>query len=146
MAQTVKTRRAAMLAWLGLAGAGLSGCTLVDQRTFNPEAGRPPTRPTPPPAPLPSAPPEPGPPPLLSVRLPAPSDLRSTVAKAVAAAQARKRDVVFDVVEITPGTAAGSEAAEIAQMIVAQGVPASRVRLSARPIAAVAREVRVFVR
>ena len=64
---------------------------------------------------------------------------------AVAAARARKRDVVFDVVEITPGTAAGSEAAEIAQIIVAQGVPAARVNLSARPVPDVAREVRVFV-
>ena len=140
MAQTVKTRRAAMLLL-----AGLSGCTLIDQRTFNPQAGLPPVRPTPPPPPLPLAPPEPGAPPLLSIRLPGPSDLRATVAKAVASARARKRDVVFDVVEITPGTGAGPEAAEIARIIVGQGVPAARVNLSARPVANVAHEVRVFV-
>lgn len=140
MAPTIKTRRAIMLAL-----AGLSGCGLVDQRTFNPQAGLPPARPTPPAPPLPLAPPEPGAPPLLSIRLPAPSDLRPTVANAVAAARARKRDVAFDVVEITPAVAAGSKAAEVAQMIVAQGVPASRVNLSARPIANVAPEVRVFV-
>ncbi len=140
MAQTIKTRRAAMLAL-----AGLSGCTLVDQRTFNPEAGMPPARPTAPPPPLPSAPPEPGAPPLLSIRLPGPPDLRTTVARAVAAARKRKRDVAFDVVEITPGPSVGSEAAEIAKMIAAQGVPASRINVSARPVPNVAREVRVFV-
>lgn len=140
MAHTVETRRAVLLML-----AGLSGCTLVDQRTFNPDAGRAPARPKPP-APLaPLAPPEPGPPPLLSIRLPTQADLRSTLARSVTAARARKRDVVFDVVEITPGTSAGVEAAEIAQLIVAQGVPAARVRLSARPIPDVAREVRVFV-
>lgn len=140
MAHTLSTRRAAMLAL-----AGLSGCTLVDQRTFDPQAGLPPARPTPPPPPLPLAPPEPGAPPLLSIRLPAPSDLRATLVKAVAAARARKRDVAFDVVEITSGTAAGAEAAQIAQIIVAQGVPPARVSLSARPIPNVAHEVRVFV-
>ena len=142
MAQTVTTRRAVILA-----SAGLSGCTLVDQRTFNPQAGMPPPRPTPPPARAapPLAPAEPGAPPLLSIRLPAPSDLQATIAKAVAAARARKRDVLFDVVEFTPGTVAGSEAAEIARIIVAQGVPAARVNLSARPIPNVAHEVRVFV-
>ena len=145
MAQTVKTRRAVMLALAGLSAAQLSGCALVDQRTFNPQAGMPPVRPTPPAPPLALAPAEPGSPPLLSVRLPAPVDLRASVDKAVAAARARKRDVVFDVVEITPGTIAGAEPAEIAQMIVAQGVPAARVNVSARPIPNVAREVRVFV-
>lgn len=140
MAQTVTTRRAALL---GL--AGLSGCTLIDQRTFNPAAGQPPVHATVPAPPLPLAPPEPGAPPLLSIRLPVPPDWRSTVAKAVAAARARKRDVAFDVVEITAGTTAGPEAASIADIIVAQGVPASRVNLSARPIPNVAHEVRVFV-
>lgn len=140
MAQTVETRRAVLLML-----AGLSGCTLVDQRTFNPDAGRPPIHPKPPAAPAPLAPPEPGPPPLLSIRLPASADLRATIARSVAAARARKRDVVFDVVEITPGTSAGREAAEIADLIVGQGVPAARVKLSARPIPDVAREVRVFV-
>ena len=141
MAHPVQARRAVLLAL-----AGLSGCTLVDQRTFNADAGRPPDRPKPPPPPAPLAPAEPGPPPLLSIRLPAPADLRATIARSVAAARARKRDVVFDVVEFTPGTSAGREAAEIADIIVAQGVPTARVRLSARPVPDIAREVRVFVR
>lgn len=140
MAHPVETRRAILLAL-----AGLSGCTLVDQRTFNPDAGRPPVRPKPPAPPAPLAPAEPGPPPLLSIRLPAPADLQATIARSVAAARARKRDVVFDVVEFTPGTSAGGEAAEIAEFIVAQGVPPARVHLSARPIPDIAREVRVFV-
>lgn len=140
MAHPVETRRAILLAL-----AGLSGCTLVDQRTFNSDAGRPPVRPKPPAPPAPLAPPEPGPPPLLSIRLPAPADLPATIARSVAAARARKRDVVFNVVEFTPGTSAGREAAEIAELIVAQGVPAARVHLSARPIPDISREVRVFV-
>ncbi len=140
MAQAVRTRRAILLV-----SAGLSGCTLVDQRTFNTDAGRPPVHPRPPAPPAPLAPPEPGAPPLLSIRLPAPGDLRATIARSVAAARARKPDVTFDVVEITPGVSAGAEAAEIATLIVAQGVPPARVRLSARPIPDVAREVRVFV-
>ncbi len=139
-ARCVGRRRAALL---GL--SALSGCTLIDQRTFNPDAGQPPVRPAPPAPPLPLAPPEAGPPPLLSIRVPTPPDLRATIARAVAAARARKRDVVFDVVEITPGTSAGPDAAEIARIIVAQGVPATRVVLSARPVPDVAREVRVFV-
>lgn len=140
MAPPVQARRAILLAL-----AALSGCTLVDQRTFNPDAGRPPVRPKPPAPPAPLAPPEPGPPPLLSIRLPAPADLPATIARSVAAARARKRDVVFDVVEFTPGTSAGHEAAEIANLIVAQGIPPARVRLSARPVPDIAREVRVFV-
>lgn len=140
MAHAIVTRRAIMSTL-----AALSGCTLVDQRTFNPDAGRPPVHPKPPAPPAPLAPPEPGPPPLLSIRLPAPADLRATLARSVAAARARKRDVAFDVVEITPGTSAGAEAVEIANLIVAQGVPVARVRLSARPIPNVASEIRVFV-
>ncbi|MDT7953720.1 MAG: hypothetical protein RQ966_19645 [Acetobacteraceae bacterium] len=139
MAQTITTRRGVIL---GL--AGLSGCTLVDQRTFDPTAGLPPQRPKPPVPPPPLAPPDPGRPPLLSIRLPA-ADLRTIVARAVASARARKPDVRFEVVEITPGTSAGPEAAEIARIIVAQGVPPNRVSLSARPVPGVAHEVRVFV-
>lgn len=134
------TRRAALL---GL--VALSGCTLIDQRFFDPEAGRQPVHPKPPIPPARPAPPLPGPPPLLSVRLPAPPELRADIARAVAAARARKPDVVFDVTEITPGTQAGPEAVEVAAMIVRQGVPANRVNLSARPIPGAAHEIRVFV-
>ena len=144
MAQLFETRRAILLA-----AAGLFGCTRIDQRTFDPSAGIPPVRPKPPAPPTPLAPPLPGPPPLLSVRLPLegglPPGLRADIARAVKASRARKATVAFDVVEITPGTQAGTEAATGAQMIVAQGVPAARVSLSARPIPGVAHEIRIFV-
>lgn len=144
MAQLLRTRRTALLAL-----ASLSGCTLIDQRTFDPTAGIPPVRPKPPAPPTPLAPPLPGPPPLLSVRLPVqgglPPGLRADIVRAVTASRARKATVAFDVVEITPGTQAGTEAAAVGQMIVAQGVPAARVSLSARPIPGVAHEIRLFV-
>ena len=136
-----RTRRALLLACLAV-----PACTLIDQTTFNPDAGKRPALPKPPPAPPPVAA-EPGPPALLSIRLPASTDPRPEIAKAVAAARARKRDVAFDVVEITPDTGAsvGTEAADVARAIVAQGIPPARVRLAVRPTPNVAREVRVYV-
>ena len=125
----------------------LAGCTLIDQRTFNPEAGKRPVvaaAPVPPvPAPLAT-----GPPPLLRIRLPAGPELGGEIAKAVAAARARKRDVAFEVVEIVPGTGenAGRDAGNVARLIESQGVPAARVRLAARPAPGAAPEVRVYVR
>jgi hypothetical protein len=138
----LRTRRA-LLAVLG----ALPGCTLIDQTTFNPEAGKRPAIPQPPPPPAPLAP-ETGPSPLLSIRLPASADLRPEIAKAVAAARARKPDVVFEVVEITPsaGAGVGQDAAEVARLITAQGVPAARVQIAARPVPNAPREVRVYVR
>lgn len=137
-----RTRRALLLAL-----AALPGCSLVDQTTFNPNAGKRPDIPTPP-APPPGPAPEPGPPALLSIRVPITGDLRPDIAKAVAAARSRKPDVVFEVVEITPGTGTGvgADAAEVARLIIAQGIPASRVHLAARPVPNAAREVRVYVR
>lgn len=125
--------------------ATLPACTLIDQRTFNPQAGRRPFVPGPASSPTPA--PELGPPPLLTISVPAsPQRLRPEVAKAVRAAVSRKRDVTFEVVEITPGAGpVGQEAAEIARLITAEGVPARRVRLAARPVANAAREVRVYV-
>ena len=138
----IATRRGTLVAL-----AGLSGCTLIDQTTFNPDAGKRPVVPRPPPPPLPPAP-ELGAPALLSIRLPTTANLRSDIAKAVAAARARKRDVVFEVVELAPAgiTSAGSEATEVARLITAQGVPAARVHLAVRPVTNAAREVRVYVR
>ena len=137
-------RRRALLAALPL--CAMAGCTLVDQTTFNPDAGKPPARPQPPPAPAPLAA-ETGQPALLSIPLPISADARSAIAKAVAAARARKPDVVFDVVEISAGTGAGvgQDAAEVARLIIAQGVPAARVQIAARPAANARREVRVYV-
>ena len=133
----------------------LGGCKLVDQTTFNPEAGRSPAvvaRPTPPAPPAPS-----GPTPLLTVRgESAPFD--DAVREAVAAARAVRRDVAFDVITVvaadgTPGeqTARARDGAEgavqVAALIVAQGVPSGRVRLGARTERGITeREVRVYVR
>lgn len=139
-------RPAAALALLGL----LAGCTLIDQRTFNPDADRAPTRPSPP---APPAPPPIGPPPLLTIAPDTPAEQYSAaLLQAVAAARARKADVVFDVVELQrpetpPDTPLGAGAATVARLIVAQGIPATRVRLVARPDAlAPPREIRVYVR
>lgn len=129
-----------------LAATLLPGCTLVDQTTFNPNAGK---RPTIPPAPVVAAPLQPDPAALVTVRYPQTTDLRADVAKAVAAARARKRDVTFEVVEVTAPSAAvanpGADAAEVARLIIAQGVPANRVRLGLRPIVGAGREVRIYV-
>ena len=124
----------------------LAGCTLVDQTTFNPNAGRVPVVPARAVAATP-APVPPGPRPLLTV-LPPGADA-GAIRQAVAAARARKPDVVFDVVTIVPpeGDVAGTEAATVARAIIEAGVPPARVRLLARPEAgAGGREVRVFVR
>lgn len=133
-----------------LAAVLLTGCTLIDQNTFNPNAG---LAPVIPPAPKPPPPPAPGPLPLLSVSPGAnPADYAAALRKAVAAARARKPTVVFDVVEMQPpDTAAdaplGAEALAVARSIVGEGVPPARVRLAARPDAAApAREVRVYIR
>jgi hypothetical protein len=128
-----------------LTAALLPGCTLVDQTTFNPNAGKRPDIPRPPPPP--PVPPPPDPAALVTIRLPYAGDLRGTIASAVAAARARKRDVAFDVVEVTnapPDANPGAEAAEVARIITAQGVPASRVRLMVRPTPEPRREVRVY--
>ncbi len=136
------TSRRALL----LSLAALSGCKLIDQTTFDPQAGKRPEVPKPPPPPPPPAS-EPGPPPLLSIRVPVTESARGDIAKAVAAARARKPDVAFEVVEITPGTgtALGANAAAVARMIEAAGVPAARVQLGARPVADAQPEVRVYV-
>jgi hypothetical protein len=136
---------------LVLALASLCGCTLIDQRTFNPDADKAPVIAKPVAAPAP--PPQIGPPPLLTIVPGATSAVYKTpLHDAVAAALARKPTVVFDVVEMiapdTPGDAPlGAEAVAVARLIVGQGVPAPRVRLVARPDStAPAHEVRVFVR
>lgn len=132
--------------WL-LALAVLPGCSLVDQRTFNPQAGVRPVVASAPAAPAAVAA-LPGPPPLLTIVVPPPATLRDDIGTAVAAARRRKPGVVFDVVEITPdgGAGVGGEAAGVARLIAAQGVPSERVHLAARAAPGGQREVRVYVR
>ena len=121
----------------------LGGCTLIDQNTFNPHAKDAPGFPVAPSPPAAIV----GPPPLLVIDGEGYADaLRSAVAKA----RARKADVVFDVVEIAApdaaGDALGARAAGVAQAIVGQGVPASRVRLVARPeVGGRVGEVQVYI-
>ena len=134
----------------------LTGCKLVDQRTFNPDAGRPPT--------LPKAPvtlPQPdrtlgGLPPLVTIRFGQDTAYDPAVIQATRAALHQKPDARFTILTAVPPGAAdaqaaaaatvGPVAAHVAQLIERQGVPASRVVLEARPEAKLsAIELRVYV-
>ena len=129
----------------------LAGCTLIDQRTFNPQAG------------VPAKPPAaPGPPaivPLVTINLAkAIPDYAASLHQSVANALARKPDVQFDVVSVVPAagtpaeqvaaaTGITADARAIARAINADGVDDGNIHLSARSDAGVtAREVQVFVR
>jgi hypothetical protein len=82
----------------------------------------------------------------------------STVAAAVRAAETRKSDIVFEIVTLLKPTAtafqqdlavkaAQQDAAATMQLLLAQGVPAARVRLGLEMSAdAAPRQVRVYVR
>ncbi len=128
----------------------LAGCKLVDQTTFNPNAGK---LPTPPVIVGPSAPP------LLTIQVNDPTlSYEPILRQQVAAALARKPDVVFDVVTVVPatGTPASqtaaateviSDARQVARTINSEGVDDPRIHLAARSEAGLAaREIRVFVR
>ena len=128
-----------------------TGCTLIDQNTFNPHAR---DAPVIPPAPKPpvAAAAIPGPPPLMVIGTTDQAAYADALRKAVALARARKPGVMFDVVEMqppdVPSTATiGANAAAVARLIVAQGVPQTQVRLAVRPDAAAPpQQVRVYVR
>jgi hypothetical protein len=139
-----------LLASVPLLGSLTGGCTLIDQRTFNPQAGMPPVIPVPP---GPAAPP-----PLITIDFGHPNpDYTVMVRQAVEQAVARKPDVQFDVTTVVPaiGTAADQAAAasaltadarEIARVISADGVDDDRVHLSARAEPGLtSRQVQVFV-
>ncbi len=118
---------------LALLLAALGGCTLIDQRTFNPEAGAPPVVPKPPvPAPQPDRMLD-GTVPFVGFRAGQDTGYDAAVAQAVAAALARKRDAQFTVLTaVPPGTAdseaaavaaVAPEAARVASLIIRGGVP-----------------------
>lgn len=138
-----------MRVWPILGLALLTGCTLIDQNTFNPHAKDAPVIPQPPK--VAAAPPLVGSPPLLVIQ-PGGTDYAEAVRKAVATARARKPGVLFDVVEMQPPDLAadsplGQDAAAVARLITAQGVVPVNVRLAARPETGVRPgEVRVYVR
>jgi ABC-type glycerol-3-phosphate transport system substrate-binding protein len=130
----------------------LAGCTLIDQTTFapSPEAT---TRPAPPP-------------PKMEARAPlivisfasAPPDYADPLRQAVRAAQARKPDIIYDVVGVAPARGdavaqadgllvSSDNASAVMRALIADGVPAARIHLGARTEAGLtAREVRVYVR
>ena len=143
----VRTR---LLAALALVLSLAAGCTLIDQRTFNPQAG---ARPKPPP------PAGPGPAlPLVTIDFGKPNpQYAAALHQAVADAIAIKPDVAFDVVTVVPGSGTPAEqvaaatgitadAREIARAINGSGVDDDRIHLEARSDPAVtSRQVQVFV-
>ena len=117
---------------------GLAGCRLVDQTTFNADAGKPPMEP---PRPVAAAPPA-APSALLRIPLTPEPDWAIPLRQAVSAARQRKATVEFDVYAAVPVLstpadqvaevqAAGEPAARVAQAIQNEGVPATRVHLMA---------------
>ncbi|MBE7210598.1 MAG: hypothetical protein INR65_06225 [Gluconacetobacter diazotrophicus] len=115
----------------------LGGCKLVDQRTFDPAAGRPPV-PRYPPAP----PPKPAPAPLALVRFNNGDDWRPAVTAIVRAALERKPDAVFRVLTVVPGGgtpeqqatllagAARTQGAAVADTVRAAGAEARQIELA----------------
>jgi len=126
-----------------------AGCKLVDQTTFNPNAGK---------LPAPAVVVGPSAPPLLTIRVDDPTlSYEPVLRQQVAAALARKADVVFEVVTVVPGTgsldsqadaATGviADARQVARTINGEGVDDPRIHLAARSEPGLdAREIRVFV-
>ncbi len=128
----------------------LGGCTLIDQRTFNPRAGM---------GPLPPPVTGPGPvPPLIAVDFSKPAPVyEQPLRQAVEQALARKATVTFDVTIVVPNTgtvdeqadAAASiraDARDVARIIVDEGVDEGRVHMLARAESGiVGRQVQVYV-
>lgn len=133
----------------------LAGCKLVDQRTFDPHAGTPPSVPKPPVA---AAQPDralDGQALLLTIRLGHDAGYDETIRQATAAVLARKRDAQFTVLTAVPPSdsepqavaEAAPEAARVTAIIERRGVSPSRVRLEARAEPNLAApELRVYVR
>jgi hypothetical protein len=126
------------------------GCTLIDQRTFNPRAGQGPVAP-------PST--APGPPPaLITIDFEKPNPAyEAQLRQAVDQALARKASVVFDVITVVPATGTPAQqvdaavsiradARQVAGIIVDQGASQDQVHMLARAEPSVAgRQVQVFV-
>jgi hypothetical protein len=126
------------------------GCTLIDQRTFNPRAGLGPIIP-------PSTTPGP-PPPLITIDFEKPNPVyEAQLRDAVDQALARKPGVVFDVITIVPATGTPAQQADaaisiradarqVAGIIVDQGASQDQVHLLARAEAGAAgRQVQVYI-
>ena len=138
-----------------LACGVLSGCKLIDQKTFDSSAGRRPIAHVPPPRPAP-----PPPLPLASVRYQAdPASWQPGLADIVRMALARKPQALFQVETLVPATgtpqaqaaalaAAGRAGGEsVAETIVSAGASSSQIEMSARTDPSVKQpEVQVFVK
>ena len=128
----------------------VGACTLVDQRTFDANAGKPPV-----------IPPPPGPPaqkPLITIEFGGVRpDYAEALRQAVEGAVARKPSVAFEVATVVPNTGTPAEqipaatgltpdARDVARAINADGVDDDRIKLTARTMAGVSsRQVQVFV-
>lgn len=142
----------------GAALAGLSACTLPDQRTLGAAAYAPPPVPRSARLEAPRSP-WPGAEPLATIRFASASaDYAGPLGTAVRAAEARKPDVVFTVVGVAPGggavdaqaraaARAAASAETVMRAIEGMGVPSSRILLASRTDPTVhAEQVEVFVR
>lgn len=145
-------RRASIL--LLCAAAAIGGCKLVDQRTFDRTADKPPVPRAPPAAAVPA-----GPTPLVTIRFPAdPSDWQGVVRTAVGLARSRKPNVLFRVESLAaPGadpaataaalSRAAGDARAVADTIVAAGADRGEVELTATTDPGLrGEEIRIFVR
>jgi len=135
-----------------LLAAGLGGCHLIDQRDFNPNAGKPPM------PKVAAAPPSPGPAALLTISY-ANGDpaYAQGLSEAVTHALTAKPNVLFTVQTLVPlegdanaqaGAlqAAAGTAREVAEAIVTDGADQGQIELAVRADPGVkAKEVRVFV-
>ncbi len=128
----------------------LTGCKLIDQRTFDANAGKPVVIPAPPGPPNPQA--------LITVDFARPNpDYQAQLQQAVESALARKPNVLFDVVTVVPATgtpaqqvaaatALTADARAIARAINADGVDDDHIDLQARAEPGqTTRQVQVFV-
>lgn len=125
-----------------------AGCTLVDQRTFNPQAGAKPVIAATGPAPAP---------PLVTVDYARPNpEYAAALHQAVAEAVARKPDVEFDVVTVVPNTGTPAQqvaaatgltpnARDVARAINNDGVDDDRIHLLAQAQGVTSRQIQVFV-
>jgi hypothetical protein len=128
----------------------MGGCTLIDQRTFNPRAG---LGPVPPPSTAPAPAPA-----LITVDFEKPDPVyEAQLREAVDQALSRKPNVVFEVVTVVPaaGTPAQqvdaavsirADAREVARIITDQGASPDQVHMLARAEpTATGRQVQVYV-
>ncbi|GBQ70572.1 hypothetical protein AA103196_2525 [Ameyamaea chiangmaiensis NBRC 103196] len=139
---------------LALICGPLAGCKPLDQRTFNPAAGKPP-KPY-----IPPAPPAHVTPPLVEIIAgTTPDTWQAAVTKATRAALARKPSVLFTVTAVVraqgdalaQGAAMAhlvdTDAQAVAATIIAAGAPAAQVQMTAMPDPGVQHDVtRVYIR